>query len=56
MASAHPLSDLLDGIKESAKFQSPSEELKALRTENRQLRELVVPLSAIVIRHAVGPK
>lgn len=56
MASTHPLSDLLDGINDGAKFQSTSEELEVLRKENRQLRELVVQLSTIVTRRVVDAK
>jgi hypothetical protein len=53
MASVHPLHDLLDGINASVKFQSTVEELDTLRKENRELRELVVQLSAIIARKVV---
>jgi hypothetical protein len=56
MASVHPLHDLLDGINASAKFQSSAEELDTLRKENRELRELVVQLSALIMRNVVDPK
>ncbi len=56
MASVHPLRDLLDGINASTKFQSTAEELDTLRKENRELRELVVRLSAIIARKVVDAK
>jgi hypothetical protein len=53
MASVHPMRDLLDSINASTKFHSTAEELDGLRKENRELRELVVQLSAIIARKVV---
>jgi hypothetical protein len=57
MASAHPISRA-DHNGRSATIERPADDLDAdtLREENKQLRELVIHLSKLVIRNVVDRK
>jgi hypothetical protein len=52
MGSVQPL----DGDKKDDRAITKSDEMELLREENRQLRELVIQLSKIVIKNVVDQK
>jgi hypothetical protein len=56
MSTATPRTTHLESHRSPAVDQFEDEELTALRDENKQLRELVIQLSKLVIRNVVDRK
>jgi hypothetical protein len=56
MATATPLAPHPEGEPKGAFDESEHEELVALRAENKELRELVIQLSKLVIRNVLEHK
>jgi hypothetical protein len=56
MSTAAPMEHRRTGLPPRDRSQSEQEELTALRDENRELRELVIQLSKLVIRNVMEHK